>query len=250
MAPPVAVAPMSTPMSGGRMSDEPRGPVDSTRRFPSLLAAAGAAAMLVLGPAISWLWPVRLDATPPAAALFADFGLIWAYSAFLIGTALVPARNRFAERALAVAIIASATVGAIAGVIENAYGFASPNGFSLPPAIAATAFKWGYFFAAVIFAGALMVLRESPARRVGGLLLLLAGIFGFGGLFGGADILRTAGVVIATIGAVVVAVLPVVVASLGDRIAPAPASAVDWNIQLHDENGAIDRARERSRSIR
>jgi hypothetical protein len=203
--------------------------------------------MLLLGGAINWLWPVRLDATPPSPALFADFGLIAAYSAFLIGTALVPARKRFGERALGVAIVAATTVGAIADVIENAYGLQTPSGFSLPPALAATAFKWGYFFAAIIFAGALMVLRESPARRIGGLLLLLAGIFGFSGLFGGAEALRTTGVAIATVGALVAALLPVVFTALGDRMAPTAASAVDWNIQLHDENTAIDRARERSR---
>src|SRR5262249_21955605 len=209
------------PIAGDRMDDDAEVLArDTNEDDTSLATAIAAAAMLVLGLTIALVWPEREGVTPSGAALIADFGLIVAYAAFLIGTASTASRHRFGERAIGIAIIAATAMAAIADIAENLYGLTFANGFSLPVATAATGLKWGYFFAAVLFAGVLTAFRDARPRRIGGALLLIAAMLGFAGSFTGSRAIQNGAALLVTLGALVAAVLPRIVARIRDRVPP------------------------------
>ncbi|MGH7615877.1 MAG: patatin-like phospholipase family protein, partial [Gemmatimonadaceae bacterium] len=221
---------------------EARGASDGSRAW-SLTAGIAAAAMFVLGAFINARWPSHPGATPPPEALMADFALIAAYSTFLIAAASAGLRERPATRVLAAGAIISTLIAAAADVTENVYGLRYANGFNLEPATIATAFKWGYFFGAVLFAGGVTALRGARVRQLGGTILIFAGGVGIAGSVVGNLPLRDAAVVLATLGAIVGYVLPLVT----NRAPRAPlASATTWDDQRQAEARSIDRARGRA----
>ena len=215
---------------------------ETPSRARSLIAALSGSVMVALGVFINARWPSHPGVTPPAPALMVDFVLVAAYATFLIAMASAGFRDRPATRVLAIGAIVSTIIALVADVIENIYGLRFPNGLALQPATIATAVKWGYFFGAMLFAGAVTALRESRARQVGGALMVFAGALGFAGSVGGVSPLRDAGVVLATLGALIASLLPYV-AERVSRGGSAADTASPWRGQLDVENALIDAAR-------